>query len=1185
MILKKCTLGLLICLSLLQVRCEGQGLEGLEATLARCCNLGIVLSWDNKTCTEHSGPVTGVPPEHQAPCLSTIDACCRKSYREKQCHLGHDTAKSGKECMPGFGQGANYHKDCCEGCKLGLVAGAMGLYCEFQSLRLALGPPWDSSLTKCCLEAGGKAGYPNTGPPTRPSTRPAATQMAEGGLHGYHPTPRTINETRDVCALFPGQLCAHNCVTEGNSYLCTCQEGFRLLPDGKSCHQDKLTSGKTGNSGRSSGTHTTPRPSNYYSSYTTSSSYLATHNQIIPIQCPLGFTLNSDTQVCDDIDECLTGQQRCYPYKTCRNTLGSYTCESVDREGERDYKCPPGYRQNSETGQCVDIDECAEGYDICVREIQYCINTPGGFDCQSKKDFNRYNCPAGYKFNNLTLNCEDVNECAEKLDSCDTNSETCRNTAGAYECDIQCRDGFRYDIRLRTCQDVNECSEGTHDCRIEVESCVNVQGSYQCHQLDKNQDNDCPPGYEPNKNYTFLCKDRDECLTGLHTCAEFETCVNEIGGYRCEVNADTDFSSTTPSLDDEEPEIEDNNIPDSGISTRSGGSTGYDYGYSRDTTSPAYGASERQDKNLAFQSATTTTTARPSTECPPGHRASYRSSYPSRGEQPACEDIDECAESSPCDSSQTCQNTVGSFYCRCKTGFYRDPITRSCQDINECQTGQHQCLSSQRCDNSPGSYSCIRITGCGTGYTLNSQTGQCEDDDECLFGNHDCHRLGPEWQCKNTLGSFRCERVIRQCPTGLSLAPNGECRSTCPSGFQFNSRGECVDVDECNQSPLIGGRSMCSTSQRCVNSQGSYQCISKTICPAGFEPDEAGTRCIDVDECARATHSCKPNQQCLNRGGGYICQCPSGHTVTPEGDCEDVNECEKYGAHVCGGNADCYNTVGSFRCICKDGFELEGDNRTCADINECEVITGLCEQNCINLWGSYQCTCGMGYVIGDDGRSCQDVNECEQNKEGTLCLGRCVNTHGSYRCECPDGYSLAPDTRTCRDIDECNGGNVCRTDEFCLNTRGGFRCNRIVCPPGYSIDGEHIHRCKKTSPSNTKEPLTISKSFISFESEIRIPQTGYIDLFTMRGPQWTGSVKHFSLELKSARAPSDVPSSTRGYFLLRRPTSSSAVVALAKPIVGPQDVELELKMDVYHRGQYAGSAVAQILIVVTKADF
>lgn len=128
----------------------------------------------------------------------------------------------------------------------------------------------------------------------------------------------------------------------------------------------------------------------------------------------------------------------------------------------------------------------------------------------------------------------------------------------------------------------------------------------------------------------------------------------------------------------------------------------------------------------------------------------------------------------------------------------------------------------------------------------------------------------------------------------------------------------------------------------------------------------------------------------------------------------------------------------------------------------------------------------------------------------------------------------------------------------------------------------HNHNYNGTS---NRDPLTISKSFISFESDISIatPQ-GYIDLFTMRGPNWPGSVKHFDLQMKSARAPGGVDPANRAYFLLRRPSQSSAVIALAKSIPGPQDVELELRMDVYHRGNYAGSAVAQILIVVSKSE-
>lgn len=56
--------------------------DGLENTLSKCCTVGVRWSWENNTCSEYPTPVKGVSAEHQAPCLSTIDACCRRSYRQ-----------------------------------------------------------------------------------------------------------------------------------------------------------------------------------------------------------------------------------------------------------------------------------------------------------------------------------------------------------------------------------------------------------------------------------------------------------------------------------------------------------------------------------------------------------------------------------------------------------------------------------------------------------------------------------------------------------------------------------------------------------------------------------------------------------------------------------------------------------------------------------------------------------------------------------------------------------------------------------------------------------------------------------------------------------------------------------------------------------------------------------------------
>ena len=103
-----------------------------------------------------------------------------------------------------------------------------------------------------------------------------------------------------------------------------------------------------------------------------------------------------------------------------------------------------------------------------------------------------------------------------------------------------------------------------------------------------------------------------------------------------------------------------------------------------------------------------------------------------------------------------------------------------------------------------------------------------------------------------------------------------------------------------------------------------------------------------------------------------------------------------------------------------------------------------------------------------------------------------------------------------------------------------------------------FRRCKKTAVCSErdfqclKEPLTISKNYISFTSNIRVPSIGYVDMFTMRGPNWVGAIMHFTLEMKSQRSPQGIPPATRQHFLLRRPTPNQAVVALAKSITGPQ---------------------------------
>lgn len=741
-------------------------------------------------------------------------------------------------------------------------------------------------------------------------------------------------------------------------------------------------------------------------------------------------------------------------------------------------------------------------------------------------------------------------------------SDICVPTPGSYYC--KCREGFslledgktcRQDLPIDRCKLSNPCEQRCTDNGVAVTCSCNsgyilAKDKHSC--LPKSFENKstiseddeflplCPIGYRYNAT-NQVCDDIDECAEGLDSC-EGEVCYNQPGGYSC---------ATPPKPKTRKPPT---------------------------TPSPTL----------------------PNKKCASGLK--FVKNY--------CVDINECREiDDACSSNEDCINTVGSYTCKCKIGFRRENLTQACVDINECQTREDICLQGQRCDNTIGSYTCTRFLSCGTGYTLNAATGICEDDDECLLGLHDC-RSG--YQCKNTLGSFRCYRNPRTpvsqarvdtttpltTTTSQSTSTFRSVTSTslttekmynCPHGFELGSGGKCVDIDECQEDSSICGRTM-----RCMNTVGSYRCVSKVICSNGFTLDPiSGQYCIDIDECANGTHECTPDQTCENRLGGYVCTCPPGHVAGLNKDCVDIDECSLYG-NICGSNSRCENTVGSFRCNCESGFENIGGfaGGSCQDIDECQRTPNLCQHMCFNVWGSYRCACKPGFRLNSDNRSCTDVDECTEFKKNNLCIGICENTPGSYACKCPDGYKLGFNGRTCEDIDECQVENVCRgADEICHNTRGGFRCNKINCPTGYHRDHERKNRCVKSWPCRINDPACLrqpshySYNFITLVSMLPIAPNRPEELFKMKGYHMPGSTIQFSMTFLEARAPPGVQRATESCFALKRPAPQQAVLTMTRSIQGPQEIELDLSMEVYHNTFFAGSAVAKILIFVSQYEF
>ncbi|KAK2151436.1 hypothetical protein LSH36_363g02040 [Paralvinella palmiformis] len=728
------------------------------------------------------------------------------------------------------------------------------------------------------------------------------------------------------------------------------------------------------------------------------------------------------------------------------------------------------------------------------------------------------------------------NSAGNQCDLANPCQHRCIDTGLSVYC--QCFEGYQLNEDGQTCSDIDECIEGSHTC-LPTEVCKNTPGSFACEgYADAGQD--CPTGFAYN-TITRQCDDIDECIINRHSCLPGQTCVNSVGSFTCQDDGD-------------------------------------DVDYDADVT----GDKIYDDQSDAF-----------GFNCGSGftyNRLSHR-----------CEDVDEChlGEHKCTKPHQSCRNTIGSYTCMCDTGFAYNPRTFVCEDVNECARGIDACTVGQTCENSVGSYVCRRSISCGTGYTLDRATQRCIDNDECAMGTHNC---GPARECNNVQGSFRC--VEKRCAPGSRLDyRTGQCTAViCPRGLRADREGNCIDVNECLEQP-----SVCRRHQKCHNTIGSYVCRNVLSCGPGFELNENGNKCEDVDECLTGTDDCNaPLMQCINRPGTYMCQCPEGYQMNhSRHSCDDINECENYGSNICSLNADCQNTPGSYRCICKEGFESLDEGRSCRDVDECSR-PNICQHSCRNTWGSYQCTCNEGYQLAADGRSCQDVDECDvwSQRGGQLCVGLCQNTLGSYRCSCPDGYRMMSDSRTCQDIDECamRLANCNGPDEICINTRGGHKCQRVTCPKGFvrssgpnggRAGGNNNVKCQRQTFVCAQgdvdclyAPLSYTTNFITFPSRIRVPA----DLFTMRGPPSRYRRMEFDLKLVAARDPyTGETRASRSFFKLNKLRDNEAVVQLLRQVEGPQDVELQLDMNIYSKEFrenseeiFFGTAVAKIFVYITK---
>ncbi|XP_047633267.1 adhesion G protein-coupled receptor E1 isoform X2 [Phacochoerus africanus] len=336
--------------------------------------------------------------------------------------------------------------------------------------------------------------------------------------------------------------------------------------------------------------------------------------------------------------------------------------------------------------------------------------------------------------------------------------------------------------------------------------------------------------------------------------------------------------------------------------------------------------------------------------------------------------------------------------------FTLSPLESMAQSGNEC-TDTTMCPAYATCTNTSDSYYC----SCKIGFL--STNGQMQFKDptvECLDID-ECSQsppvCGPHSICKNLPGRYRCS-----CLTGFS-SPTG-------NNWILGKKGRfiCTDVNEC------ANPKTCPEHAICRNSVGSYSCV----CKPGFESSRGkmsvqgpGQMCRDIDECSQSPPACGPHSVCRNLPGSYKCSCLPGFS-SPTGDdwipakgggfaCVDINECLQSG--VCPEHSQCSNSLGSYSCSCHVGFT--STNSICEDVDECTKPRTCPEHaTCRNSVGSYSCVCKPGFEsssgkmsVQGPGEMCRDIDECSQSPPACGPHSVCRNLPGSYKCSCLPGFS------------------------------------------------------------------------------------------------------------------------------------------------------------------------------------